>query len=36
MDPLWHSGVGHTMVISSLVMIALGSLMLRKIASVRG
>ncbi len=36
MSPLWHSGVGHTMVFAGLVMIGLGSLMLKKIASVRG
>jgi tight adherence protein B len=36
MSPLWHTGPGHTMVISGLVMIGLGSLMLRKIASFRG
>jgi tight adherence protein B len=36
MSPLWHTGPGHTMVISGLVMIGLGSLMLKKIASFRG
>ena len=36
MAPLWHSGVGHTMVFGGLVMIGLGSLMLKKISSVRG
>ena len=36
MAPLWHTGVGHMMVTSGLVMIGLGSLMLKKIASVRG
>jgi tight adherence protein B len=36
MAPLWHTGIGHTMVISGVTMIGLGSLMLKKIASVRG
>ena len=36
MSPLWHSGVGHTMVFAGLVMISLGSLMLKKISQVRG
>ncbi len=36
MHPLWHSGVGHTMVFSGLVMMGLGSLMLKKIATVKG
>jgi len=36
MAPLWHTSVGHMMVFTGLVMIGLGSLMLKKIASVRG
>jgi tight adherence protein B len=36
MSPLWHSGTGHKLVMGGLVMITIGSLMLRKIASFRG
>jgi tight adherence protein B len=36
MSPLWHSGIGHTMVFSGLVMMGLGSLMLKKISTVKG
>jgi tight adherence protein B len=36
MAPLWHSGTGHKLVMGGLVMITIGSLMLRKIASFRG
>jgi tight adherence protein B len=36
MAPLWHTGVGQTMVASGLVMITIGSLILKKIASFRG
>lgn len=36
MSPLYHSGAGHVLVIGGLVMIAMGSLMLKKIVSFRG
>jgi tight adherence protein B len=36
MRPLWHTSGGQKMVVAGLVMIAIGSLMLRKIASFRG
>ena len=36
MDPLYHSSTGHKLLIMGLVMIAIGSLMLRKIVSFRG
>lgn len=36
MAPLWHTGAGQKMVVAGLVMIAIGSLMLKKIASFRG
>jgi len=36
MSPLWHTGTGHFMVATSLVMIAVGSLILRKIVSFKG
>jgi Flp pilus assembly protein TadB len=36
MAPLWHSGTGHKLVMGGLVMITIGSLMLRRIASFRG
>ena len=36
MRPLWHTSGGQKMVAAGLVMIAIGSLMLRKIASFRG
>ena len=36
MAPLWHSGIGHMMVFSGLVMMGLGSLMLKKISSFKG
>jgi tight adherence protein B len=36
MHPLWHTGAGHAMVTAGLIMIAGGSLMLKKIASFRG
>ena len=36
MAPLWHTGTGQKMVVAGLVMIAIGSLMLKKIASFRG
>ena len=36
MAPLWHSGVGHMMVFGGLVMMSLGSLMLKKISTVKG
>jgi tight adherence protein B len=36
MWPLWHTGTGHFMVATSLAMIAVGSLILRKIVSFKG
>ena len=36
MDPLYHSSTGHTMIMIGLVMMAFGSLLLRKIVSFRG
>jgi tight adherence protein B len=36
MEPLFHTGLGHAMVIGGLSMMALGSLMLKKIVSFRG
>jgi tight adherence protein B len=36
MAPLYHSGVGHGMIIGGLVSMAIGSLMLKKIVSFRG
>jgi tight adherence protein B len=36
MAPLWHSATGHIMVSAGLIMIAFGSLMLKRIASFRG
>jgi tight adherence protein B len=36
MDPLYHSSAGHKLVIVGLVMIAVGSLLLRKIVSFKG
>ncbi len=36
MDPLYHTSTGHTLMVGGVVMIALGSLMLRKIVSFRG
>jgi tight adherence protein B len=36
MSPLYHTGLGHAMVTGGLVMMALGSLMLKKIVSFRG
>jgi tight adherence protein B len=36
MDPLYHTSTGHKMLIGGCVMIAIGSLMLRKIVSFRG
>jgi Flp pilus assembly protein TadB len=36
MSPLFHSGAGHMMIIAGLVMMGVGSLMLKKIVSFRG
>jgi Flp pilus assembly protein TadB len=36
MSPLYHTGMGHVMLGGGLVMMALGSLMLKKIVSFRG
>jgi tight adherence protein B len=36
MDPLYHSSTGHTLIIIGLTMMAIGSLMLKKIVSFRG
>ena len=36
MDPLYHSSTGHTLIMIGLVMMAIGSLMLKKIVSFRG
>jgi tight adherence protein B len=36
MDPLWHTSAGHKMLMLMAVMIALGSLMLKKIVSFKG
>jgi tight adherence protein B len=36
MAPLYHTGLGHAMIIGGLVMMTLGSLMLKKIVSFKG
>ena len=36
MTPLWHTGTGHAMVGTALVMLGIGSLLLRKIVSFKG
>jgi tight adherence protein B len=36
MDPLYHSSAGHKLIIGGLVMMAFGSLLLKKIVSFRG
>jgi tight adherence protein B len=36
MDPLYHSSTGHKLLMAGCVMIAIGSLMLRKIVSFKG
>jgi tight adherence protein B len=36
MSPLWHTTAGHEMVIAGLVMLGIGSLILRKIVSFKG
>ncbi len=36
MSPLYHTSIGHKMIIMGLVMMAIGSYMLRKIATFRG
>ncbi len=36
MDPLYHSSTGHTMIMVGLMMMAFGSLILRKLVSFRG
>jgi len=36
MAPLYHTGTGHELITGGLVLMTLGSLMLRKIVSFRG
>jgi tight adherence protein B len=36
MEPLWHSSAGHKVVLVGLAMMAVGSLILRKMVSFRG
>jgi tight adherence protein B len=36
MDPLYHTGMGHALIVLGLVMMAVGSLILKKIVSFRG
>jgi tight adherence protein B len=36
MSPLWHSGTGHTIVGVALVMLGIGSVILKKIVSFKG
>jgi tight adherence protein B len=36
MSPLWHSSTGHTMVGAALVMLGIGTLILKKIVSFKG
>ena len=36
MDPLYHSSTGHMLILMGLVMMALGSLILKKIVSFKG
>ena len=36
MAPLYHSAIGQKLIVAALVMIAIGSLMLKRIASFRG
>ncbi|MGH2972189.1 MAG: type II secretion system F family protein [Gaiellaceae bacterium] len=36
MSPLWHSSTGHTLVAMALVMLAIGSVILKKIVSFKG
>jgi tight adherence protein B len=36
MDPLWNSSAGHKMLMLMVVMIGMGSLMLKKIVSFKG
>jgi tight adherence protein B len=36
MDPFWHTSTGHKIIITGLVMMTLGSLVLRKMVSFRG
>jgi Flp pilus assembly protein TadB len=36
MAPLWHTSVGHDLVALGLVMMTVGSLILKKIVSFRG
>ena len=36
MRPLWHSGPGHTVVGASLVMLGVGTVILKKIVSFKG
>jgi Flp pilus assembly protein TadB len=36
MDPLYFSSAGHMLIIMALVMMAIGSLILKKIVSFRG
>jgi len=36
MEPLYHTPTGHKLLVMGLVMISIGSLMLRKIVSFKG
>jgi tight adherence protein B len=36
MDPLYHSSTGHKLIMTGLVMMAFGSLILKKLVSFRG
>jgi Flp pilus assembly protein TadB len=36
MEPLYHTSTGHMLIIGMLVMMAFGSLLLKKIVSFRG
>jgi Flp pilus assembly protein TadB len=36
MDPLYHSSTGHKLIAMMLVMMAIGSVLLRRIASFKG
>ena len=36
MDPLYHTSTGHNLILMGLVMMAFGSLILKKLVSFRG
>jgi Flp pilus assembly protein TadB len=36
MDPLYHTSTGHKLIITMLVMMAFGSLLLKRIVSFKG